>query len=154
MNAIKIIFLSLFVSFSFILTGCQTIEVRGQHVEKAAIDKIQNNEMTKEQVTELIGTPTIIPDYSKDTWYYVERAMSKRAWFLPKVLEQKILKITFVDNKVTEVLVLEDDHDDEIRVDSDYTRVYGTEKTGVQKFVHNFGRFNKTSDSKIRKGSK
>jgi outer membrane protein assembly factor BamE (lipoprotein component of BamABCDE complex) len=148
-----IIKLSVFASI-LILTGCQTIDIRGQYVEDAAIAQLQTRTMTKAEVVNLIGTPTIVPDYTPNTWYYVQRSLARRAWFDPKVIEQRIVEVRF-NNKdvVSEVLVLNDLQIDEIKSSSEYTKTYGTEANDIQKFVRNIGRFNKTTDGK-KKGKK
>lgn len=133
------------------LASCQTIDVRGQYVDESAIAQLESKKMTKAEVVELIGTPTMIPTYSQNSWYYIQRALSRRAWFQPKVIEQKIVKITFgANDAVEEVQVLSNMNNEDVKVISEYTKTYGTELNGVQKFVKNIGRFNKTTDGKKR----
>lgn len=138
-----------------LLTSCQTIDVRGQYVDDAALHKLQNAKMNKAEVVELIGTPTIVPEYSENTWYYAQRSLARRAWFEPKVVEQRIVKIIFDEKDVVEeVALLNDSQNEEIKVISEYTKTYGTDLNGLQKFVRNIGRFNKTTDGKGRQKSK
>lgn len=133
------------------LASCQTIDVRGQYVDEAAIAQLESKKMTKAEVVELIGTPTMVPTYSQNSWYYIQRALSRRAWFQPKVIEQKIVKVTFgANDAVEEVQVLSNMNNEDVKVVSEYTKTYGTELNGVQKFVKNIGRFNKTTDGKKR----
>jgi outer membrane protein assembly factor BamE (lipoprotein component of BamABCDE complex) len=146
------IILILIVSFSF--TGCQTVDVHGQFIDNKTIEQLETTRLTKEQVIELVGTPTAVPEYSNDTWYYIQRSIAKRAWFSPRVSEQRIVKITFQDNYVNSIEVLQEDETHEIQVVKEYTKNYGTELNGVQKFIKNIGRFNQTSNSKSKKKSK
>ncbi|HJD60781.1 MAG TPA: outer membrane protein assembly factor BamE [Rickettsia endosymbiont of Columbicola hoogstraali] len=135
---------SIFVIFS--LNGCQTIENRGQSIDDSALTKLEAKKLSKTEVVELIGTPTMIPEYSQDTWYYVERVMSQRAWLNPKIVKQRIVKITFDShNLMQEIVVIDDSHRHDIEMISEYTKTYGTELNGLQKFVKNLGRFNKTT---------
>ncbi|ABE04207.1 cell envelope protein SmpA [Rickettsia bellii] len=140
-----LIFVStIFVIFS--LSGCQTIENRGQSIDDSALTKLEAKKLSKTEVVELIGTPTMIPEYSQDTWYYVERVMSQRAWLNPKIVKQRIVKITFDSrNLMQEIVVIDDSHRHDIETISEYTKTYGTELNGLQKFVKNLGRFNKTT---------
>ena len=105
-------------------------------------------------MVELIGTPTYVPDYSKNTWYYIQRSLAKRAWFNPKVIKQRIVKVVFNGDKVQEAGLLNDSQNEEISTQSSYTQTYGTQQNGVQKFVKNIGRFNKTTDGTKRKKKK
>lgn len=135
------------------LSSCQTIDTRGQYVDDSAISQLENKEMTKDEVIELIGTPTIIPDYTPNTWYYIQRSLSKRAWFDPKVIEQRIVEIEFNKNDLVQrVNVIKNSNKEGVKVISEYTETYGTELNSIQKFVRNIGRFNKTTEGK--KGKK
>nr|WP_016926579.1 outer membrane protein assembly factor BamE [Rickettsia conorii] len=136
----------------FSLSGCKTIENRGQSIDDSALVKLESKKLNKTEVVELIGTPTIVPEYSQNTWYYVERVMSQRAWLNPKIEKQQIVKITFdANNFMQEVIVIDDSHRQDIEIVHEYTRTYGTELNGLQKFVKNLGRFNKTTDGNKNK---
>ncbi|MCC8417795.1 MAG: outer membrane protein assembly factor BamE [Rickettsia endosymbiont of Bryobia graminum] len=140
------------ISILLTLSNCQTIESRGQAIDDTMIPKLENKHLSKSEVEDLVGTPTIIPDYTSNTWYYVHRSLSRRAWFEPKVIEQKIVRITFDRNNITqEVIVLNNIHKNDLRIISECTKTYGTELNGLQKFVRNIGRFNKTTEGKKKK---
>jgi outer membrane protein assembly factor BamE (lipoprotein component of BamABCDE complex) len=142
------------IIFSILLAGCQSIDVRGQFVSDEAVKQINIERPNKEQLLEKIGTPTYIPDYSPNTWYYIQRSLAKRAYFNPKVTNQRIVKITFSGDKVQEAMLLNDSQNEQISSQGVYTKTYGTEQNGVQKFVKNIGRFNKTTDGTKRKKKK
>jgi sulfur relay (sulfurtransferase) DsrF/TusC family protein len=78
-----------------ILSGCQSVDVRGQFVSDSAIKQINSKKPNQEQLIDMIGTPTYVPDYSENTWYYIQRSLSRKAWFDPKVVQKRIVKITF-----------------------------------------------------------
>lgn len=150
MKIFVICIFSIFALFS--LSGCQTIETRGQVIDDSALIQLESKKLSKMQVVDLIGTPTMIPEYSQNTWYYVERVMSQRAWFNLKIVKQKIIKITFNNQDLMqEVIVLSDSHRQDIEIVHEYTKTYGTELNGLQKFVKNLGRFNKTTDGSKNK---
>jgi outer membrane protein assembly factor BamE (lipoprotein component of BamABCDE complex) len=132
-----------------LLSGCQSIDVRGQFVSDNAIEEINSRKLTQDEIIDLIGTPTYIPEYSHNTWYYIQRSLAKRAWFEPKVVEQRIVKISFNDNrKLLGASLLQDIHNENVNIESKYTKAHGTEQGSLQKFVKNIGRFNKTTDGK------
>ena len=140
--------------FLILLAGCQSIDVRGQFVSDEAIKQINSQHPNKVELVELVGTPTYIPDYSKNTWYYIQRSLAKRAWFDPKVVKQRIVKVVFNGDKVQEAGLLSDGQNEEISSQSAYTQTYGTQQNGIKKFVKNIGRFNKTTDGTKRKKKK
>ena len=140
--------------FLILLAGCQSIDVRGQFVSDEAIKQINSQQPAKVQLIALVGTPTYVPDYSNNTWYYIQRSLAKRAWFDPKVVKQRIVKIVFNGDKVQEAILLSDGQNEELSSQSNYTQTYGTQQNGIQKFVKNIGRFNKTTDGTKRKKKK
>lgn len=144
-----------FVLSLFIITGCQTVDIRGQYVSDQAISEINSKKSSQEEVINLIGTPTYIPEYTSNTWYYVQRSLTKRAWFDPKVVEQRIVKITFNGNgRAKEATLISGSQNENISLTSNFTKVGGTEQSGIQKFVKNIGRFNKTTDTKSKRQKK
>ncbi|WP_341764195.1 outer membrane protein assembly factor BamE [Candidatus Tisiphia endosymbiont of Beris chalybata] len=149
------IFIIRILSTMFILltlSNCQVIESRGQYVDDSLLPMLENKKLSKNEVEDLIGTATIIPSYSPNTWYYVHRSLSKRAWLEPKVLEQRIIKVSFNKNDtIDEALVLNNSYKNDINIVKEYTKTYGTELNSVQKFVRNIGRFNQTTESKKKK---
>ncbi|WP_347939073.1 outer membrane protein assembly factor BamE [Rickettsia oklahomensis] len=138
---------SILVFFS--LSGCKTIENRGQSIDDSVLVKLESKKLNKAEVVELIGTPTMVPEYSQNTWYYVERIISQRAWLNSKIEKQRIVKITFdTNNFIQEVVIIDNSHRQDIEIVREYTRAYGMELNGLQKFVKNLGRFNKTDWNK------
>lgn len=156
MMALKMFFRQLFALTIFIaLAGCQSVDVRGQFVSDKALNEINAKKPNKSEVVDLIGTPTYVPDYTENTWYYVQRSLARRAWFDPKVVNQRVIQITFNNNgRVIEAILEEDTQKVNIKTESSYTKTYGTEKNGIQKFVKNLGRFNKTTDGATRRKKK
>ena len=147
---------AILVFLLFSISGCQSIDVRGQFISDKAIEEINAKKPTQEELVEMVGTPTYIPDYTENTWYYIQRSLARRAWFDVKVTDQRIVKITFDKNqKVNQAVLAKNSHDNTIAVNSLYTPTHGTEKSGIQKFVKNIGRFNQTTNgSNKRKTTK
>lgn len=131
---------------STLLSGCQTYRTRGQKLEEKTISSLQEQKITKEQVIEMIGQPTLRPSYSPKTWYYVYYVEQKRAWFTPKAADQQIVKLSFRDDETLQnVEVIASTQDNTIIPLDGSTPTYGTQKSALQKFVTNFGRFNALS---------
>jgi len=145
------------ISLFFLLTisGCQSIDVRGQFVSDKAIEQINIKKPSQEELIAMVGTPTYIPEYSPNTWYYIQRSLARKAWLDPKVVQQRIVKITFTKNKrVCEAILLENSQNEAVVANSAFTKTHGTEQSGIQKFVKNIGRFNQTTSGSSRRKSK
>ena len=140
----------LLVLCAFVLSGCQSINNRGEYVSTEMLAAIEKNHISKEQVIATLGEPTIVPDYTPNVWYYVSRKVQDKAWSRPAIKTQRIVKITFNGDNVDKIDVNDKRPKNDINVDRDVTSVKGTEESAIQTFVKNFGRFNKTSRPKRR----
>jgi len=143
---LKIIFLAL---FSLAVSACQYHVHSGTLVTDEQISEIDKKSFTKSEIEEKLGSPNIIPDYSKDTWYYVHRNMTRRAFFMPVVQEQKVVRLSFVNDILAEVESVDNKHNPNIVVVKDYITTKGTEMNPVQEYIRNFGRFNRSSKKKV-----
>jgi len=133
-----------------ILPGCKTIDSRGQYVDDKQITTLENKNLTKNDVTELIGLPTIVPDYTPNTWYYVSRSLERKIFTQPKVVSQRVVKVTFDHDRLDMVEVIDDSHNHDIKTVVEYTRSLGTDENVLQQFTKNFGRFNQSKKKKHR----
>ena len=133
-----------------VLSGCQSINNRGEYVDDAKLAAIEKNHVSKEQVVEMLGEPTIVPDYTPNVWYYVSRKVQDKVWARPSIKSQRVVKISFNNDKVEKVDITDKRPKNNINVELDSTVAKGTEETAVQTFVKNFGRFNKSSRKKRR----
>lgn len=139
----------LFFVILFILSGCKAVDIHGQYLDDQDIKKIKDESWSKNEIFSNLGYPNFVPDYTNNTVYYIYRTQSRRAWFKPKVIDQRIVKIGFDRNeKVTVIEVLEDTQNESITARSQITKAGGTAHSGVQKFVRNVGRFNQTTGGK------
>lgn len=77
------------------LTGCATIDIRGHIVEPQQLAKIQVGKTTKEQVTELLGTPSSVSTFGNKTWFYISEKTQRRAFLSPSVLNSNVTRIEF-----------------------------------------------------------
>ena len=97
--------LALIVALLSVLSGCADwiyrIDVpQGNFLDQKDVDKLRIN-MSKEQVTYVLGNPVIEDAFDHDTWYYVyemKRGMKKRGEDF-----RKELIIDFVDGKVSKI---------------------------------------------------
>ena len=77
------------------LAGCATLDIRGHMVEPQQLAKIQVGTSTKEQVTQILGTPSSVSTFGNSTWFYMSEITSRRAFLSPSVLKSNITRIEF-----------------------------------------------------------
>lgn len=142
----------LFIILLIPLTGCKMMHTHGNFIDENTIHKIKETHPTKNELINLIGTPILMPNNSDDTWYYVYRLMSKRAWLQPEVMQQIIVKIQFdKDNIVQDIELIENMQNEHIAIINDKTKTLGKEENSINTFIKNIGRFNKKSDNKKKR---
>ena len=135
--------LTLLLALSAIISSCQYSIHSGTLVTEEKILELKDKKLTKAEIEGKFGTPNIVPEYSKDTWYYVHRNMTKRAFFLPVVKGQRIVRFAFSGDVLSSIEALDNENNSEIRVVEEYTQTRGTELNPMQEYVRNFARFNK-----------
>ena len=137
------------LSLICLLAGCQSVSNRGEFVENEKIAALEKAHVDKEKVLEVLGEPTIVSDYAPYSWYYISRKAQDKVFGKPKVISQRIVKISFENDRVSKVSV-DDKLPTQVQISKDHTPTKGTEQSVVQTFVKNFGRFNKSGHKKRR----
>ena len=131
-------------------SGCATkLANRGNHVEPAKLAEIAPGKQTREEVSELLGSPSSVTTFGDDTWYYISNRTETFAFFKPEVLERHVIKIKFgSDGKVNKIDTLELDDGREVDLVKRTTPTHGTEMTVLEQVVGNLGRFKKKNQQK------
>lgn len=86
---------SLLVGLLVGLTACAIVDNRGHEVEPEQLDKIKVGATTKDQVSELLGTPSSVSTFGNNTWFYMSETTQRRAFFSPSVLKSNTTRIEF-----------------------------------------------------------
>jgi outer membrane protein assembly factor BamE (lipoprotein component of BamABCDE complex) len=126
-----------------ILAACSpTIDQRGNLPDTDNVLAIQPGQSTKDEVQQLLGTPSTIATFSESTWYYISKRTETVAFFDPDVVDQQVLIVRFDDSDVVEQVALLG-MDDSVEVDmvDRETPTYGQRFTILQQLLGNIGRF-------------
>jgi outer membrane protein assembly factor BamE (lipoprotein component of BamABCDE complex) len=76
--------------------GCSpTIDSRGFNAENVQFSQIKPGVQSKQQVQELLGSPSTISSFDQNTWYYVSKKTATTSFFTPEVLDQQVTVINF-----------------------------------------------------------
>lgn len=77
---------------------------QGNVVDPQLLGQIKPGEQTKEQVQNLIGTPSSIATFDPNTWYYISKQTRRYAFLDPEVLEQKVIVVEFDKKGVVQAI--------------------------------------------------
>jgi len=88
-----------------LVVGCQgRIDVRGNLPDPDLLQDVEMGHITKNEVAELLGSPSSISPFSGDTWYYISERTKTVAFFEPEILKRKVIVITFDQSGVAREL--------------------------------------------------
>jgi len=127
------------------LAACSPrIDQRGNLLDPDAVLAVQPGVQTKEQVAQLLGTPSTVATFDDKTWYYISKRTETTAFFPSDVTDQQVLVVKFNESNVVEkvqVYGMADAY--EIEPVSRTTPTYGQKLTLLQQLFGNIGRFTK-----------
>ena len=123
--------------------GCTpTTNVRGNIVQDYQLVEVVPGEDSRSDVLKKLGSPTTKATFDDNIWYYLGQETQKKGILDPKVIEERIIMVSFNEDGVVETI--EDVNNDrvDIPIDRDKTPTSGNEITVMQQFLGNLGRFN------------
>jgi len=141
------------LSFLFLvllyLGGCSPrITLSGNLPNSDLLDSIEIGHVHKQEVLNLIGTPSTISPFSTNDWYYVSERTETSAFFTPKVINRKVLLIKFNDKGiVSDIKSYGAEAGKPVDIVDRITPTEGRDFGVIQQLLGNLGRFEeKTED--------
>jgi outer membrane protein assembly factor BamE (lipoprotein component of BamABCDE complex) len=131
------------------LAGCAaTIDNRGNLPEPERLAQIHPGTTTREQVAQILGTPSSTGVFDDKNWYYISRRTQQISFLDPDVLDQQVYIVNFDDKGVVRGLDHKDMKDGrDIEPAPGATPAPGRELTFLEQVLGNVGRFNKGEGS-------
>jgi len=125
--------------------GCTpTIDTRGNLPDPDNVLKIQPGIDTKNEVAQLLGSPSTVGTFNDDKWYYISTRTRSLAFLTPTIEDQQVLVVSFDKSGVVDdmkIIGVEDAK--QITPNERVTPTLGRELTIMQQLLGNLGRFNK-----------
>lgn len=130
------------------LSACVVAEKRpnGYMAKFARFDKVVEGESSKNEVLNLLGSPSSKSTYGDETWYYISTHHADGAFVKRDLVDQQIVAVTFDKNDVVTHVGLSDRDDSRAVVFVDEkTPTEGRSVTVIQQLLGNLGKFNPAS---------
>jgi outer membrane protein assembly factor BamE (lipoprotein component of BamABCDE complex) len=125
--------------------GCSpTIDTRGNLPDPDQVLKVQPGVDTKNEVAQLLGSPSTTGTFNNDKWYYISTRTRSIAFLEPDIEDQQVLVVNFDKAGVVndmKIIGLEDAK--QITPSERITPTLGRHITILQQLLGNLGRFNK-----------
>ncbi len=127
------------------LSACGSrLNTRGNLLDPDRLADIRPGELSRDEVAEILGSPSSVTPFGSDTWYYISQRTETFAFFSPVVVERQIVMISFSkDGKVIKVDTLGLDQGMTIDPIERTTPTHGNKLTVIEQLVGNLGRFKK-----------
>jgi len=130
-----------------ILAGCYpTIDHRGFNPEEIQVDKIKVDVSTQETVQDVLGSPSttsLFPVEGKkwSNWYYIYRKTETTSFFMPKVVDQLIIKVVLDEKGIVRELEQQKGvQGEEVKVSKERTPTSGYESSVMRDVFGGFGK--------------
>lgn len=130
---------------AFVLGACAPrVDNQGHLPDPEILTKIEVGKQRREQVLDLIGSPSSVAAFGPETWYYISQRVHTVAFFAPTLEDRKVIAIRFDDKGVVRdvrELGLEDGK--KVEHVERATPTAGHEMTVLEQVIGNLGRFNR-----------
>ncbi len=114
----------------------------GDAPAEVRINAIKPSKHTKEDVNRLLGSPTSITLFEKESWLYIESKEQNRLFLPQEEIERQVIQITFnPQGTVEKVNKLSLKDGQTIACDETITPVTGKDLSVFDELIGNFGRF-------------
>lgn len=74
--------------------------LRGNEPREADLAKLEVGLSKKEDVQQVLGSPSVLGTFDSNVWYYMSRKTEQWAFFEPDVVEQQVLAVYFDEQDV------------------------------------------------------
>lgn len=120
------------------------VHSQGHEVEPERLAQVKAGESNREQVLEILGSPSNTSTFGSEIWYYVSQQVHSTLFFKPDINDRKVVAIEFDDQGIVvaiKSLGLEDGRS--VQPVERATPTAGHEMGVLEQMLGNFGRFNK-----------
>lgn len=119
-----------------------TIENHGNIPDAEIVQSVRIGMTNRDQVSEMLGSPSAVATFDKESWYYVGSRTSRFAFLEPEILERKVLVLRFDESGVVQQIEhLNKEDGREVQLVERQTPTRGRELTLVEQLIGNVGRF-------------
>jgi outer membrane protein assembly factor BamE (lipoprotein component of BamABCDE complex) len=115
----------------------------GYDLDLKNLEKLKINKSTREDVINILGSPSTVSGFTDDEWYYVTVQTTRKSMFNPRVTERDIVQLKFRGNILTHIEVRQDQGKKDMNFCKDESPVHGNDSTALKDMFYNMGRFSK-----------
>lgn len=125
-----------------------TVANHGHSLDEESIAKISPGKSSRQQVLQILGSPSSLSTFDDDAWYYISQRTEKVSFYQEDIVEQTVLTVSFDEQGIVKAI---DQHGLEQTASIDpvgrVTPTAGTAPSVLQQLIGNIGRFSNSSNS-------
>lgn len=128
------------------LLGCSpAIHTHGHSLDEEQLAKIQPGVTSRQEVLQLMGSPSTLAAFDDEAWYYISQRTEKRSFYQEGVVEQEVVTVSF-DDQGRVVGVDRHGLDQVASIDpvDRVTPTSGSSPSILEQLIGNIGRFSST----------
>jgi outer membrane protein assembly factor BamE (lipoprotein component of BamABCDE complex) len=130
-----------FMATALVTTGCaEHITTHGQVIKTRHVEQIVEGQHRKEDVQYLLGSPSAVATFNKNTWYYLSEKKVSKSMGDEEVLERRVITVRFNDDdvvkEVTDVLTTDIP---KVSLNKRVTPTYGQSLGILDQMIENIG---------------
>jgi outer membrane protein assembly factor BamE (lipoprotein component of BamABCDE complex) len=130
------------VTVGLLMACSPTLNNHGNIPDAEVVKSIRIGKSNRDQVEEMLGTPSAVATFDKETWYYVGSKTSQIAFLEADLLERKVLVIRFDEKGVVQQLERLGKQDGrDVQIVDRKTPTRGKELTVLEQLLGNVGKF-------------
>ncbi len=124
------------------MSGCaKDVEARGNMPKPEALAQLQPGEQTRQDVEQILGTPSTTAVFDNETWYYISAHTTQYAFYPNHELDRTIYAVRFDDRGILkDVRKLDMDDGRNVQIAAKETPTKGREYSFLEQLVGNLGR--------------
>ena len=136
--------LGLIAAVGMTLLACSPIvSTHGHRLDDAALAQIQPGRTNRDQVAQLLGSPSATTTFGDDAWYYVSQRSERFSFYQEQIVRQDVVSITFDERGTVRAVDRHGlDQARDVKMVGRTTPTTGNELSVIEQFLGNLGRFN------------
>ena len=125
------------------LVACGSrIDTRGNLPDPERLVEVVPGEISRDEVFEILGSPTNITTFGNETWYYISERTETIAFLAPEVVERQVVILRFDKTGIlSEIDTMGVEAGREVKHVERTTPTHGNKLTVLEQIVGNFQRF-------------
>lgn len=131
------------LALALLVSACAPrVAVRGNLPREEQLSKIKIGEQNREEVAEVLGTPSTLGTFDDKVWYYISRKTEKFAFLREKIIDQQVIAIYFNERNTVEAIYRYNKDDlREVGMVDRTTPTAGKDLSIFDQLIGNLGRF-------------